>query len=137
LHGEGEVLPRKDHAAHEMTIKEFDALVATLLSRAEAVRNAKRPSYTVNSTDVLANFKRVGLRLALDPHKVLSVYQLKQMDGVDTRHTFPEIPASEPDLDRYADIINYALLDFAMLVEKQNETKRVYTGPSEPAVTRV
>jgi hypothetical protein len=99
---------------------EYDALVDVVLTTARDVANAKRPAYTIGSEDVLANFKRIGDRTGLDAAKVLDIYMLKHLDSI-TAYSDGSISQAEPILERFADAINYLLLKFALLVERNDE----------------
>jgi hypothetical protein len=105
-----------------MDTERYDEVCARLLGEAQALELAKRPSYTIGSPDVLANFKRVAERTGLRPGQVLMVYALKHLDAVTSALVDPTIPQGEARLGRFADAINYLKLGYALL-EEQDEPR--------------
>jgi len=103
-----------------MQADEYQQLADHLLATARKIADSKRPAYTVGSPDVLANFKRIGDRIGLDPLKVLDTYFLKHIDSI-TAMSNNEIKQDEPVLERFADAINYLLLKYALLVERSGD----------------
>jgi hypothetical protein len=102
-----------------MTTREFDVTRQELLDYAEGVQIAKRPGYTIGDTDVLRNFKAVGERVGITPGQVLAVYMLKHVDAVTAILCKPDLPVAEAPLGRFADLINYAQLGFALHKESE------------------
>ena len=105
-----------------MQREQYDRATTALLSLAKQVADRKRPAYTVGSSDVLANFKRIGDRTGLTPLAVLDVYFLKHIDSI-TAYSDENIDQSEPIAQRFADAINYLLLKFALLVEQMGDVE--------------
>jgi len=106
---------------NQMTQSEYDRIANELLAEAKAIEEAKRPGYTLGSEDVLANFKRVAERSNLTPGQVWNVYALKHMDSISSIMTKPGLPVSEAPLGRFADMINYIRLGYALYLETFND----------------
>lgn len=99
-----------------MLAQQFDQLVFDTNKQAVDIVQAKRPSYTIGSEDVLANFKRVAERLGnVTPAQVLAVYMLKHIDAI-VAHASKGVYDYEMST-RIADAINYLHLMNAMLKE--------------------
>ena len=73
--------------------------------------------------DALANFKRNGCKLGVDPLIVLSVYMNKHLDAIETYirgKVAGKVPqSSEPIRERVKDAINY--LTFFLALESEHE----------------
>lgn len=110
-----------------MQADEYQRYADLVLATAREIADSKRPAYTVGSPDVLANFKRIGERVNLSPLAVLDIYFLKHIDSI-TAFTNSDIPQDEPVLERFADAINYLLLKFALLMEREDEKQVVDTA---------
>lgn len=106
-----------------MTLDQFNHHVEELHNHARRIAAAKRPGYTVNSPDVLANFKNVADRLNLTPLQAWGVYFLKHVDALTTYARDPNIPQAEEIMGRYADAANYIDLGWALAQEKPVVTK--------------
>jgi len=106
-----------------MTHEEYEAVAGGLISHAQEIEDAKRPSYTLGSEDVLANFKRVGERTGLTPGQVLSVYLLKHVDSITAALCRPDLPQAEAVKGRFADGLNYLKLGFALWSEEEEAAK--------------
>ncbi len=89
-----------------MTQTEFDKLVKQLNDYSFDIMVSKRPEYTNEDTDVLANFKSTAERLETYAH--LKNANLKK---------------SEPIHSRFADVINYCYLGYALFVERDGKKK--------------
>lgn len=100
-----------------MTLETYDRVAAELLAKAREIETAKRPSYTIGSPDVLANFKRVAERTGLTPGQVLTIYMLKHIDSITAALCNPEIPQAEDVEGRFADAVNYLKLGWALIEE--------------------
>lgn len=104
-----------------MTHDQYLAAKDTLLRTAEDIESSKRPAYTIGSEDVLANFKRVAERTDQTPGQVLATYMLKHVDAVTSALCRPDLPQAEAILGRFADLINYAKLGYALIEERGPE----------------
>lgn len=98
-----------------MTTKEFDEIILNLNNRADAIVSAKRPDYTQESSDVLANFKEAALAAGISPLQVWLVHFHKQYSAVARYVKNPDCTPSEPLTDRFADLRNYLQLGYALL----------------------
>ena len=103
-----------------MEITEYQMIKEILIDRGWQIENDKRPSYTIGSEDVLANFKRVGDRAEIPSTKIAVIYLLKHLDSIMSIVNNPDIPQSEPVLDRFADAVNYLALLLALIVEESD-----------------
>ena len=110
-----------------MNKQDYDKVSEKLLQMARDVADLKRPDYTIGSEDVLANFKNVAVRWGMTPFQAWGVYAQKHMDAITSIMRDPGREASEPPLGRFADLINYTLLGWALLEEwrLRNEGWRV------------
>ena len=101
----------------------YDNVRSSLLAAAEGIQNAKRPGYTVQSPDILANFHAVADRAGMTARQAWLVYFLKHVDALSTWARFPEAPQAEGIEGRFADVINYCQLGFAIEVEEALEAE--------------
>lgn len=101
-----------------MEITEYQKIKEILIDRGWQIENDKRPSYTIGSEDVLANFKRVADRANTGATNVAVIYLLKHIDSILAMVNNPDLPQAEPVLDRFADASNYLALLLALLVEE-------------------
>lgn len=104
-----------------MTIHEYDNLVDDLLNAALQIEMAKRPAYTLNSADVLHNFKAVAARAGITSEQAWLVYFLKHVDAISSAAKDPSIPQAEDIGGRFADAINYLKLGYALIRERQEQ----------------
>src|SRR5690606_26128816 len=105
-----------------MTHDQYLAAKDLLLRTAEDIESSKRPAYTIGSEDVLANFKRIAERTGQEPGQVLATYMLKHVDAVTSALCRPDLPQAEAILGRFADLINYAKLGYALIEERAGKT---------------
>lgn len=108
-----------------MERSEFTKVAETFIDQCMETIRAKGRDYA-GDEDALANFKRNAERLGLTKYQIWHVYFAKHLDAVSNsiKHN-PKTPdaASEPLSCRLMDIINYALLMHAMLVEDKQNAK--------------
>ena len=100
-----------------MTLQEYEKISSLLEQECKNIQEAKRPAYTIGNADVLHNFKSVAARVGVTPGQVLAVYFLKHADAVTAALCNPALPQAEPILGRFADLVNYAYLGFALVSE--------------------
>lgn len=112
-----------------MTQKDYDNLSARLIGLASSIETAKRPEYTNNSVDVLRNFKGCGVEAGCTSEQAWIIYAKKHWDAIRTQMMNPIQNASEPVEGRFADLINYLKLGFALYTERENE--RIANTPLE------
>ena len=101
-----------------MTQYEFEAIKSELESIAEAIVKAKRPEYTQDSQDVLANFRRVAADTGITPLQAWLVYFGKHYASICRSVADPKAPSCEGIESRFADIRNYLDLGFALFRER-------------------
>jgi len=83
----------------------------------------KGRDYTQGGTDGFKNFRRMKqrfTRLKADEIDMIAVMLYKQMDAIETWVDFRKLQ-SEPIDQRIADAVNYLLLMYAAIVEKQGK----------------
>lgn len=115
-----------------MNRQEYNVLTSQLLDKAKAIADAKRPGYTIGSEDVLANFKRVAQASGMSTGQCNLVYLLKHLDSIKAFILNPDLPQAEPIEERYADLINYVLLNFCIMVEeREQDTRKVEVDEDE------
>ena len=100
-----------------MTQKEFHEVTFKLLDSALNIREAKQPEYTLESPDVLNNFKQSAIRAGVDPMQVWSIFFDKQLSSIQAHIKNPSLVQAEPLDSRWADLYNYLLLGFALYKE--------------------
>jgi len=114
-----------------MTLSEFDLTTKKLLSRCEAIRDAKRPEYTASSLDVLLNFKETATYLSVSPNVCWGTYFLKGIKSIIVlmaqAFSGKAIKSAEPTIDRFADAVNYLLLGWALFVEATHSKEEGFT----------
>ena len=64
-----------------MTRSQFTSLLTNLQKIESTINDSKGPAYA-GSDDALANFKRIGDRVQIDPKKVAMIYWLKHIDSI-------------------------------------------------------
>lgn len=104
-----------------MKIETRDKLFELLLQAAADERNTKGLEYA-RSKDVLGNFKRISKQLGIEPELVAWVYGIKHLDSVlqyVKRGTL--VGGTEPAFTRFAGLINYLLIVYAILWEKDKQ----------------
>lgn len=106
-----------------MTSAVYDRVAAALLAEAHRIEIEKRPGYTLGNEDVLKNFKRIAESTGLTPGQVWAVYASKHFQAICAIMCAPELPVSEAPLGRFADLLNYLRLGFALLNDDAVETK--------------
>lgn len=103
------------HLSAGVSVQVYDDVFTHLIAEAQAIVVAKRPSYTAESEDVLANFRRIANITGLTPGQVLTVYMMKHVLSVCSSLTKSTVADPEPILGRFADAVNYLALGYAML----------------------
>lgn len=108
-----------------MTQKDFDKLVKELNEYSFEIITNKRPEYTNENDDVLYNFKSSAKRLDTADLKVWGTFFEKQIQSVYAHLKNPNLKKSEPIKSRFADIINYCYLGYALFVERDKLNKKL------------
>lgn len=101
-----------------MNAARYEEVRHDLLQEAYDIEAAKRPAYTGENVDVLHNFKTTGERAGITTRQAWLIYFLKHVDSVSTWAKNPNAPQGEPIVGRFADIINYCKLGYAIEVEE-------------------
>lgn len=105
-----------------MNKNEYEGYADILLETAARIERAKRPAYTFGQEDVLKNFKSVAERLHLTPLQVWGVYAMKHMDAIASFAADDDIPQAEEITGRFADLVNYLKLGYALGIETNRIT---------------
>lgn len=101
-----------------MTHQEFAKIIKEeLYVTASDIRNAKEPEYTMESPDILNNFKQAAKRAGVTPMQVWSIFFDKQLTSIQAHIKNPDLVQAEPLDSRWADLYNYLLLGFALYKE--------------------
>lgn len=98
-----------------MTLDEFNKLSDSLLNKAKEIRDSKRKSYAPGD-DVLSNFKEDGKAAGIKSLQAWLLHYSKQMAAVRSFIIHGHI--SEPMDQRFADLINYTLLGWALINDR-------------------
>ena len=106
-----------------MTQKEFNKVVKQLNEYSFDIMANKRPEYTNENEDVLNNFKSTADRLDTSELKVWATFFEKQVHSVYAHLKNANLKKSEPIHSRFADIINYCYLGYALFKERDGEKK--------------
>lgn len=102
-----------------MTTERFDNVVKVMHERADTIVAKKRPDYTQESIDVLANFKDASRDVGITPLQAWLVHFQKQYSAVARYVKNTNADPSEPMIDRFADLRNYLDLGFALIIEQK------------------
>lgn len=106
-----------------MTQKEFDKIVKQLNDYSFDIMQNKRPEYTNEDTDVLHNFKETAERLEISELRVWAVFFEKHLQSILAHMKNANLKKSEPIHSRFADVINYCYLGYALFVERDGKKK--------------
>ena len=94
-----------------------------IIPEIKETRASGQAEYARTDTDVLANFKRIGKTLNMDPDKVIAVYLLKHIDGV-ISYIDGHQSQREAVTGRLTDIIVYCCLLWASALDTDNKTTK-------------
>ena len=101
-----------------MTQEQFNEAYDTLYNHAMSIREAKQPEYTLESADILNNFKESAKRAGVTPLQVWSIFFDKQLSSIHAHIKNPDLKPAEPLSSRFADLYNYLLLGYCLFQEK-------------------
>jgi hypothetical protein len=118
-----------------MTSDAYDLVAARLIAAAASIEASKRPGYTAGHEDVLHNFKTVAERIGITPGQVLAVYMLKHVDAIVSILAKPDLPVSEAAIGRFADLVNYCKLGYALVEERASQSPE--SAPERPRRARL
>tara|TARA_R110000751_G_scaffold80003_2_gene161265 strand:- start:23 stop:421 length:399 start_codon:yes stop_codon:yes gene_type:complete len=99
----------------------YDESAHELLNLAQEIEESKRPAYTQDSPDVLANFKKAAEMTGTTPMQCWGAYFYKHVAAILSYAKDPDIEQAEPLDSRFADAINYLKLGYHMVREEQIE----------------
>jgi hypothetical protein len=102
-----------------VNLERYNMESSAILQIAKDIENAKRGGYTRGDVDVLCNFKAVASRAGLTPEQVWAVYTLKHVDALLSLMTQPDLPVAEAAPGRFADLLNYVKLGYALWKERE------------------
>lgn len=121
-----------------MQQQQFEALVERIRKETTELLVVKGREYA-GDADRLANFKRGASLTGVDPLTVLFIYMSKHYDALATYirdnqagDTMPVL--SEPITGRIADLINYCVLAWALIEEKQGTAQEVVKEFAFPTI---
>lgn len=107
-----------------MTQEEFIRVIKNgLYESAAEIRSTKQPEYTMESPDILNNFKQSAKRAGVTPMQVWSIFFDKQLTSIQAHIKNPDLVQAEPLDSRWADLYNYLLLGFALYKESDVQNK--------------
>ena len=106
-----------------MTQKEFDKIVKQLNDYSFDIMQNKRPEYTNEDEDVLFNFKSSANRLGTSELKIWATFMDKHFSSILSHINNANLKKSEPIHSRFADVINYCYLGYALFIERDGEKK--------------
>ena len=99
----------------------YESSVMELLDLARSIEESKRPGYTLDSPDVLANFKKAGEMTGCTPMQAWGAYFYKHVAAILSYAKDENIEQAEPLSSRFADAINYLKLGYHMIKESKLE----------------
>ena len=106
-----------------MRQKEFDKLTKELFKHSFDIMKNKRPEYTNKDLDALYNVKSSAKRLDTTDLKVWATFFEEEIQSVYAHLKNANLKKSEPIKSRFADIINYCYLGYALFVERDKQKK--------------
>lgn len=106
-----------------MTNKDFSELMQSMFEDCAKISKAKGADYTKGSLDALANFKEGSIDLGIEPEKVCWIFMNKHYQAVTNYVKTNGQSESEPISERIKDLINYLVLMYGLIVEKQKSGK--------------
>ena len=101
-----------------MTTEQFNQIINELDILADTTMNHKGPEYTNGSKDILHNFKTTASKAGVSPLTVWYIFFDKQCSSVAAHVKTNGLTEAEPIESRFADIINYAKLGYALFKER-------------------
>ena len=104
-----------------MNQKEFNIISKELKQKATKIMEGKRPEYTNENEDVLNNFKSTGDKLDISEMKVWATFFEKQTQSIFAHIKNANLKESEPIKSRFADVINYCYLGYALFKERDKK----------------
>ena len=87
------------------------------------MRDNGQKEYARQNDDVHANFKRISSYLGISPAKVIMVYLLKHIDGINA-HIDGHKSQRENVEGRIIDVIVYLFLLYGLITEEKDDNKK-------------
>jgi hypothetical protein len=112
-----------------MKWEEQKALHQKVVAAEADLLTRKGAEYASSDVDSLANFKRNGANLGLDPKQILWIYCSKHLDSITSFIKKGSVTSNEPIEGRIADARNYLFL-LQCLVEEERNNERAKHGTS-------
>lgn len=97
----------------------IDLMVDTF-DKAKKIAEVKGADYTVGSSDALANFKKGGESIGIDPLDVCWIFMNKHYQAITNYVRTKGKSESEPIDERIKDMINYLILLQGLIIEKRS-----------------
>ena len=111
-----------------MTNKDFYNLVDSTFKECLEILKKKGEDYTVGSSDALANFKKAGEAIELEPTKIWYIFANKHWQAITNYVRTGGQSESEPIEERIKDMLNYLLLLKGLIQEKKDNANIVLGG---------
>jgi hypothetical protein len=113
-----------------MKVTEFNELRDSLIASSEEVAKAKQVDYA-RDFDALDNFKSIAHIVGLEPQQVWAVYFYKHISAVMAWAREGKVE-SESLRERFVDIINYAVLGYALSVDGDSKCQNITSTLTNP-----
>ena len=113
-----------------MNTKDFNMLMSNTFNNLDGISRTKGIEYA-GEVDRLANFRRLGLELDLDPEHVLWVYLTKHLDAIRS-YLRAHVVLSEPIEGRIDDAILYLILLKGLIQERSGVPDFFRADSSQP-----
>lgn len=112
----------------------FNTIEKNLRDAANAIVLAKRPDYTQDRDDVLDNFRASAEEAGITMKQVWLVHFYKQYSAIARLVKNPTATPSESIESRFADLLNYTILGYAIFNDASVKTPNLHpeTAPTTP-----
>ena len=102
-----------------MQVETFFKMSDEFLEECKQIQLEKGREYTVDNADKFKNFKSIAERVDSDALIVAMIYMLKHMDSI-RAYVLSGTEGSEPIKGRFQDLVNYAIMLWAMIEERNS-----------------
>ena len=106
-----------------MTQSDFNKIIKQLNEYSYDVMMSKGPEYRSDNEDILNNFKVTANNLNISELKVWAAFMDKHLQSIFSHVKNANLKKSESIHSRFADIINYCYLGYALFVERDGKKK--------------
>jgi hypothetical protein len=120
-----------------MNLVTFTTEIENLHRMAQTIAEKKRPDYTQGATDVLANFKDAARDAGITPMQAWAVHFQKQYSAVCRWAKKPDASLSEPLDSRFADLLNYIGLGYAIYRETVDDATHPFFSEAGPLASEI